>query len=299
MVRNANAEVRIVPGAVVFFCGSRDQRRKFVEVLLAALDEGPLRGAFSEFRCGAATAWTEIEHLSTRAVATAWQEPVGRSFEARSGSADNGWLLQVEDVPPLLDEDRASHLRLTCPIEIPPAELARFAQWCVSSLPLWWGTAGPMFQLANGRTDVAWNTMAALAKRHWCVQLMDLAAMQWDALRGLHGIGWLTMVGHELAEAAALDLQHLPGSGSSAIYVRAGHFGTVLAAGPAPLRGDINLGESFASYIAIDKVLAPLRLAECIGWPGAFASAELQRAWVLRFSDPDTWLEATLDGYAE
>jgi hypothetical protein len=294
MVRDAAADVRIVPGAVVFFRGPREQRQRFVEVLLSSLDEGPLRGVFSVFRCGAAMAWTGIEHLSTPHVAASGRGTHGRSFEARSGSDDDGWRLRVEDMPPVLGVDRASHLRLTCPAGLPHGELTRFAQWCVANLPLWWGTAGPLFRLAKGRTDVAWNAIAALAKRYWCVQLMDLPAMQWDAVRGLHGIGWLTMVGHELAETAGIDLQRLPTPESAMVFARRGSFGTVLAAGPAPLSGDINRGESFAPYLAVDQVLAPLRVGECLQWPGSFARAESRQAWMQRFRNPQAWLDCDI-----
>jgi hypothetical protein len=228
-------------------------------------------------------------------VTAAWKGPHGRSFEARSGPADDGWLLQVQDLPDLLGEERASFLRLTCPSGLPAAELARFAQWCVTSLPLWWGTAGPLFHLGQGRTDVAWYTMARLAKRYWCVQLMDTPAMQWDAVRGLHGIGWLTMVGHELAATASIDLAGLPETHSSQVFVRSGDFATVLAAGAAPLRGDVNRGEALGPYVAVNEILARLQIDEGLPWPGPFAAAGLRSAWMRRFRDPDGWLAASLD----
>jgi hypothetical protein len=75
----------------------------------------------------------------------------------------------------------------------------RFAEWAIQNLPLYWGSAGLAFEHVGGPRHIAYSRIAAMAKRYWGVQIQDMSTLQWDALRGMPGVNWLTLIGNEFA----------------------------------------------------------------------------------------------------
>ncbi len=201
--------------------------------------------------------------------------------------------LEVLDVGPAFGIERASHLRFRGAAEDAEKDLPPLALWAVEHLPVWWGTGGWFLERGAGR--LAGRRLATLAKRFWCAQVLDMTALQWDALRGMPGVNWLNLVGAEFAVHAGLDLEGLAGAGCACaargVFLRRGRNAIVLATGAAPSQGDINRDEGMHGYVAVAQCVAPLLLAEPT-LSASFESAEQLAAWMGRFSLPHRWLDA-------
>jgi hypothetical protein len=290
MIPAARIEVRVVPGCTLYVRGGEAQRRRAMECAWAALRAGGLARGLAWSRAGTESKWTPMEQARA---APAWLDAGPcRRFEARADPAGEGATVEIVDLEPVLGEERASSIHVRVPEADAAAALAQVARWAVTELPLWWGTAGLFFVAREGPTGLAWDAIAAAAKRHWAVQVLDAPALQWDALAGLPSIGWLTMVGDALAETAGLGPERFAGAGERSVYLRRGRFGVACAAGSAPIRGDINRNEALEPYRAVNDMLSPLLLQSTRPWSGVFAKPELRQAWIGRFGQPEAWLTA-------
>ena len=223
----------------------------------------------------------------------AWQRFAGRLPIARGMHAD------VDNGAPVLGMPRAGSIRCVFDDDAAANDLAAIAAWCIDHLPLAWGTAGFAFQHTGGRKTVAYDRIAIDAKRYWGVQLLDASALQWDALDGLPGINWLTLIGNAFAQAHGVEPSALLAAASSlvdaGVYSRAGKLGMVFAAGSAPTRGDVNVGDDLGPCAHIAELLQPLVLEQPTPLSGAFASPEVLGAWLRRFTAPRDWVECRLD----
>lgn len=253
---------------------------------------GPARAEVA-IRLTFALYFSEPLHGAAGDSVDAWRRSFGTSPLARTAHVD------IDAGAPMLDMPRAGSIRCVFGDDAAANDLAALAAWCIDHLPLAWATAGFAFHHEAGRKTVAYDRIAADAKRYWGVQLLDASALQWDALDGLPGINWLTLVGHAFARALGVEPSALLAAASAlvdaGVYSRSGKFGMAFAAGAAPIRGDINLGEDLSSYAKLDELLQPLMLRQPTPLSGAFASPEVLGAWLKRFSAPRDWVECRLD----
>jgi hypothetical protein len=224
--------------------------------------------------------------------------PLWLQFACGPDAADDSQRVSmlIQDLPPVMGIERASLILLRLPDDTPPATFMQLGEASLQLLPLWWGTAGYAFETMSGRPDVVARRMVALAHRHWCVQILDLTALQWDALNGLPGTTWLHWIGaafaehrgttlEALAQAAAAELPH-------SVFHRLTPRGLSIAAGASPHTGDMNLADDLRPYARTAAVLKPLMLQALTPMAGRLADPKLLDAWLHRFDAPEGWLDA-------
>jgi hypothetical protein len=200
---------------------------------------------------------------------------------------------------PAQERNRASSIRLRFDEGTSPSELAALAAWLVEEVPLHWASFGYcLLPRPTWGFVLQDQAVQALVRRYWGVQLIDPVLLQWDALLGLPGVNWLTLVGEEFAQSKGATLESIGAAADAArpagVFHRRGARGIVLAAGPAPLRGDINHDENLGAYVHVANLLAPLLLKTHSAFIGPFATSRLVSAWLNRFTDPSGWLDAAV-----
>jgi hypothetical protein len=299
MIREAVATVEMVPSCAVFVRGSLEPHWATIGQMwrfLLRLSPQPAR-----YRRGASAQWKAMPEAQDEADALfdAIGTGVGcRWFEAAPDEGRDGLRLEITDLMPVGSNQRASEIRVRFPKDITPAQIVRFAEWAIQNLPLWWGTAGLVFEHLSGPRLIAYKRIAALAKRHWGIQILDRSTLQWDALEGMPGINWLTLVGNEFAKSAGMDVNRImseaAGLVSESVYHRKGAQGVVLAAGAQPIKGDINNGEDLIAYVRVAALLEPLLLAQHTSLVGPFSMPDVLTAWLSRFSNPRSWLDSDI-----
>lgn len=148
----------------------------------------------------------------------------------------------------------------------------------------------------SGRPDVVARRMLALSHRHWCVQMLDLTALQWDALNGLPGTAWLHWIGAAFAEQRGTTLEALAQTAAAelvhSVFHRLTPQGLSIAAGASPHTGDMNLADDLRPYARTAAVLKPLMLETLTPMAGRLADPKLLDAWLHRFDAPEDWLSA-------
>jgi hypothetical protein len=220
----------------------------------------------------------------------------GVEFAERSDDPLSTARVRIVDLATVNGVERASHVRILFDDAASRDQLVSLAEWLLGHVPVWWGSAGFEFDYVAGPSYTAYHKIARLAKRYWCVDLQDMLLLEWDALRGISSVNWLTLVGNEFAKSKELNLDELDaekrGLETHGVFQRRGNYGVVLAAGPKPIKGDINIGEDLEPYVAVARRLRPLLLAEQLQLFGPFIKPEIQRAWLGRFGAPRAWLES-------
>jgi hypothetical protein len=217
--------------------------------------------------------------------------------ETAEGITLSTTTLEIADLATVLGLERASYIRILFGDRITSSKIATLANWTINNLPVWWGSAGWLFNHSGGRNYPAFSKIAAQAKRYWGVQIQDSTALQWDALRGMPGINWLSLIGNEFAASHDLDLDPLVARISATggtVFHRWGHAGVVIAAGPMPLTGDVNTGEEIGAYFQVAESIAPLLLEEHTPLTGPFGRPEVMKAWLSRFTDPQQWRDCDI-----
>ncbi len=306
-VKPATTDLALRLGLLIFVRGPLRPHVDALEDLWVRLQSGLLRRRFTRYRLGSDTAWTALPESSKSSFAEVFEmrSPlVGRwglelAADGDPGSIEQeGPVLQLSDLAPVRGMERASHLRVLFPDETSIGTVAALGQWAINRLPFWWGAAGFVFHHTSGTMFTAHTRMAALAKRYWGVQIQDMGALQWDALRGMPGVNWLTLVGNEFARARDMSVEGLGDDEASlkteGVFQRRGLHGVALAAGKTPLRGDINVGEDLDAYVRIGRRIQPLLLTEHTPLFGPFCRPEVMGAWLGRFSAPQAWLECDI-----
>ena len=302
MIGAAIAEVEVVASCVIFFRGSLEAH--WQHILPVWREFSRVAGSSLPLRCaqGAEARWRELPQSEAQ-LATCFDsvDTVAgcRRLEFVAGSADRASAhLALVDLRPVLGQERASHVRMRFPKETPAGDIVRLVEHCAQRMPLLWGSAGLAFEHVSGPRFTAHGRIAAMAKRYWGVQIQDLSTLQWDALHGMPGVNWLTLIGREFAASKAMDLDDL--AAAAAPWVRHGVFfrqaacGLVLAAGPKPLLGDINQHDNLDSYARAAELLQPLMLASHMPLAGALARPEVLAAWLHRFEAPREWLACNI-----
>jgi Protein of unknown function (DUF3396) len=301
MIRKAVAEVQVVLSWVVFLRGSLEPHWAAIIPIWTELLRAAGRDRQIRYRRGAQAQWSNLPDKTTDAQAILDRIDTGagcRRLELAFGDDRDGAHLELVDLLPVLGEERASYVRMRFPSETQPVDIVRLAEWTIQHLPLSWGAAGLTFEHISGSRFIACRKIAGLAKRNWGVQIQDMSALQWDALRGMPSVNWLTLIGNEFARSKGLSVETLAGDAAQlvqrGIYHRVGTYGIALAAGPKPMLGDINIGEDISAYARVAELIQPLLLTEHTPLAGPFAHPEVLAAWLRRFENPQGWLDCDI-----
>ena len=301
MIREAVATVDVVPACAVFVRGSLEPFRAAVATMWVVLwrfmrGHGPMR-----CRRGAQTEWHELPDDLNEAIALlnrADDGPGCRWLEVSVEVGRPGVHIEVADLLPVSGRERASYIHIRYPKEVAPIEIVQFGEWAIQHLPLLWGAAGMVFVHVDGPRFTACGRIAALAKRYLGVQIQDTTTMQWDALRGMPGINWLTLVGTEFAELNSMPLPTLVADAltlvEQGVFHRQGRHGLMLAAGPRPLLGDVNMGEDLGAYAHVARLMQPALLKDPTPLGGPLQRSDVLTAWIRRFEQPTGWLDVDL-----
>jgi len=134
----------------------------------------------------------------------------------------------------------------------------------------------------------------ARARRLWCVQILDPVLLRWDALNGLPGTNWVTVLSPGFTAAHGLMLDDLCAAieslAESGVHHLRGSQGIAIAGGDCPLLGDINIGDNIGPYLSTSRVLRLLLLTGASVHAGPLHYPERWRSWLLRFVEPQAWL---------
>jgi hypothetical protein len=293
-VNRATADVGTRLAFIVFVRGRLAPHVAALQALLSRLQDGWLGQNLTHYRAGAATEWSRV--TSCADMLKNWPlDTVPHLIEfdnhAASPQQANNW--QFVDVAPLPDTERASHIFIRFADDVPVSVLSELAGWFIEMLPLWWAAGGYMFEHRSGPVLTAHVRMAALAKRYWAVQIIDRPSLQWDAMRGMPAVNWLTAIGHEFCDKLGVQADQLT-SDAERVFRRSGRHGLVLAAGPRPVLGDINAYEDFDPYLHVARTLAPFLLHSAIALAGPFARPDVLSTWLRRFEQPEQWLSCDI-----
>ncbi len=222
----------------------------------------------------------------------------GVEFAERSDDPLSTASVRIVDLAAVNGVERASHVRILFDDAASRDQLVSLAEWLLGHLPVWWGSAGFEFDYVAGPSYTAYHKIAGLAKRYWCVQLQEVALLGWDALRGVPSVNWLTLIGDEFARSKEMSSERLREIAASlkgeGVSHRPHAHGVAIAAGPRPLKGDINLGEDLDAYVHVARLIQPLLLTEHTPLFGPFAKPDVLGAWLGRFIDPQAWLECDI-----
>lgn len=304
-IKPATTDLDVRLGFVVFVRGSLGAHGAALDDLFARLQAGLLRRRLTRYRVGGRTGWAPLPDSSVHPPTLA-QFGFGGPTPGRwglelaepgdeTGMARGSLWVQISDLPPVRDLERASHVRVLFPDDTPPATIAALSEWAINRLPLWWGAAGFVFHHTSGAMVTAHTRMAALAKRYWGVQIQDLTSLQWDAFRGMPAVNWLSLIGNEFAAARDVPLDPVAEPSPDLwVFARRGPCGIALAAGASPTQGDINAGDQLDAFVEVAQRLKPLLLEEHTPLSGPFSRPEVLGAWLRRFHAPQQWLECDI-----
>ncbi len=289
------ASVETVPACTVFVRGSLSPHWDGVVQLLQRVVRSAVGRRLVRYRTGAAAQWFSLDRDDSAWLREPGQAATGcRWLELAQGPGDSGLHVELADLMDVGGVQRASYVQVRFNADALPADIVQVAELAMNHLPVWWGTAGWIFHVDSGRPFTAHTRLAALAKRLWGVQIIDMTALQWEALRGMPGVNWLNLVSGDFAEAHGLNLTDLAAEATSAlgegIFHRRNGRSMALAAGPHPLMGDINQGDEMAAYVRLARMLGPLLLSAHRPLAGPFSKPEVLSAWLARFEQPRAWL---------
>lgn len=291
-----DATVAVRRCAVFYFKHPTSLSLEVVAAAAAFLAETRSSWRFSFVRSAADVRWSELKDFTQLA------EPESKQWmlELCSNADRSECKLSLLRSPPWRGAPMASQLTVEFPDDVTTVELAAFGTWAISFLPLWWGSLG-LFFLRRPRWGFDLEDKATLvaARRRWAVQILDPVLLQRDALLGMPGVNWLTLIGNDFAKANGQSVETLAANASGlvheGVFHRLGTYGLALAAGPKPLVGDINIGEDLSAYERIAALVQPLLLQMHTPLSGPFARPEVMAAWLTRFTNPQGWLGCDLD----
>jgi hypothetical protein len=204
------------------------------------------------------------------------------------GSVVPGWSLCMRGVVAPDDARRpiASFCQVLMPFCSPPAILRSLAAELAETLPLLSGHGGYTTTFEARLKSRAFDRIFGWAKRYRGLEVEDLNVTLGYVLDGIKGANWLTLVGDKI-------WQRLPLSATDAISTVAEierHGGSrLIAAGTAPSLTDRNRGEFPDSYAAVERILAPIKIADHGDFSGRFREDGSTKAWLSRLLDPQGW----------
>ncbi|WP_431052954.1 type VI immunity family protein [Roseateles sp. L2-2] len=297
-IPRAGALVDVRLKLMVFVRGSLTQQRLDPDALWELLREQPFASHLNRFRRASETHWRLPPGGGSGRI---WSRRAGLDPAACVEFAGDGQggrealSLKISDLAPALGMERASHVVFDFPSDSSGRQIAEVARWLAAHVPVLWGTGGWSFEVKGGSEHVAARTMIAQARRHWSIQILETSALQWEALRGMPGVNWLTLVGDAFAAEHGIDAASLAGLAGPEVFVHRGRGSTMLAAGAAPLRGDIHADESLAPLVTVAQALKPALLTSCSPMFGQLADEDVMNAWLQRFIAPQAWLKVDVE----
>lgn len=283
--------------ATLFFSGSDCPSLEVIASVAAWVAETGERWRFRFARSAAELRWNEFDDLSiariTERLSRQWM------FELCSEPDGTGCKLGVSRACNWRGSPMASHMSIEFVEDASAATLAAFATWAIDRIPFMWGSVGFVFARPfNWGFYLDDKATRAAAKRYWAIQILDPVLLQRDALRGMPGVNWLTLVGSDFAGAVSLSIDALAAQASDlvgeGIFHRRGRHGLALAAGRRPLLGDVNLGDDLTAYARVAGLLHPLMLREHTLLAGPLERPEVASAWLGRFENPKDWLNCEI-----
>ena len=300
-IQPATTDLSIRLGFVVFLRGPLRAHAAAVDDLWLRLNDALGTYRFTRYRLVGNPSWAALPETRIE-FAKLFAGPLvghwGAEFTSRvddSGAQPNALWLQVSDAAPVRGMERASHIRVLFPEDVSIGAVAALGEWAITRVPLWWGSAGYLFHHTAGTMFTAHARIAALAKRYWAVQLLDMTTLQWEALRGMPTVNWLTLIGNEFASSKNDALDDISTALShEGVFHRKGPNGVAFAAGTGPVRGDINIGENVQPYVNVARRIEPLLLTDHPPLFGPFAKQDVISAWLGRFRAPQRWLTSDI-----
>jgi hypothetical protein len=273
-------------GAVLYFHESGNLTSSVIGATVRWLQSRPWCTGLANADAG------ELGRLAKR-----WDEHPDRDrrIDVAGNIEDGGLTVRFDRLLPCAGSPRASSISVVFPDDVLTGELAAFSAWAVDALPLWWGCSGLFFVRRGG-----WGFMMedaelrTLARRYWGVQVLDPVIMQWDALTGIAGGSWITIVGSGLPQKYGTSVDAICEAAAAKlhenVFYRRGSHGVVLAAGSHPVAGDINRNQDIAALAQICTLLRPVLLHNHGSMAGKSAQSSDYAAHLLRFLDPDKWI---------
>lgn len=198
--------------------------------------------------------------------------------------------VEFADLHTTAGRQRASYFRIRMPMASSPRSLLTIALHFLERVPALSGSAGYQFNAAEDGREAAYDQIWAWARRYWGVEVVNPQAGSWDALNGLLGVNWLTLVGADLRQQklSAIDFGTPADDG---LEILPGRYGTIIQAGTSPKLGDLNNFEDISSYVAAARLVAPALIEKPSGFFGMFVDQKSAGPWVRRFLSPNEWLE--------
>jgi hypothetical protein len=201
--------------------------------------------------------------------------------------------MEIVDLLPVREQQRASYIRVRCPMNVQAEFLKELSFRVFEALPWCFGTAGYLFNYTLGKKDISFDQIWAWARRFWGVEVNDTESASWDALNGVLNVNWLTFLGQELLNEK-LPTLNWGGPFTQRIKVFQLAHGLAAQAGPQPIIGDLNLMEDLSAYKNVARLLEPALATECSSFQGMFSDHGSTMAWRRRYLEPRKWLEPEL-----
>ena len=157
------------------------------------------------------------------------------------------------------------------------------------ALPVQQGVAGYVCNVDEANRAVGFDQAWAWARRYYGLHVFDPVEHTWDAVHGLLGVNWLTVVGNVWLQPDAA----LAGAGfdhaSAPLSVTRTANATIVRAGNRPLLGDQNRFDDLSAYTLASRLVEPALIKEPTQLPGMFSDHESTPQWIRRFLDPTAW----------
>lgn len=284
-------------GLIVYFHGSMQPAWADLLKLWDALWHWDFAAGFTIARYWDEMQWSRLGPDSAGLLRNVIEDAAGkRSFwrmELANQATAPDLSFEFCDLDQTLECERASFLRFRFPVSFPPERLVEIAREILVLLPVWHGTAGFMFSVAETERDIAYDQVWAWARRYWGVQVVDTRSGSWDAIQGLLGTNWLTLLGAQFLSEKPLNLSVRDFAGGPVSMRNCGG-GVLVQAGLRPILGDLNLFEDVSAYAAAARLLSAASIQEPTPFPGMFTDHVSTLAWIRRFEEPSKWINPEL-----
>jgi hypothetical protein len=168
----------------------------------AYLGEARASWQFRFVRAGADSKWRVIDKSSIAGIV----EPPAGQWMLELSSADDGSRCQLKlaRLCTWLGSPMASYMAIEFPNDASASALAAFGVWAVERIPFWWASIGFVFDPpSTWGFHLEDKAIWVAARRRWGVQVLDPVLLNRDALRGMPGVNWLTLIGNDFAVSKA------------------------------------------------------------------------------------------------
>ena len=171
------------------------------------------------------------------------------------------------------------------------------------ALPVQQGCAGYTCHVAQESRGAGFDQAWAWARRYYGLHVIDPVKTTWDAVNGLCGVNWLTVVGARwLADPLQADAfdslpaplrvhrlarEEAPPRSAGAIQRT-----VIVQAGERPTLGDQHQFDDLSAYTFASRAVEPALIAEPTSLPGMFSDHESTAPWLRRFLDPSSWRDS-------